>query len=98
MSEEQEPRDVTSQAASAPEKTANPPSHVAYSVRENGKGDSYFNRVGAAFPHKDGQGFNIDLEAFPTNGKVVLRTPRQRLEEQRAPNSQTEREDPDQSR
>jgi len=59
----------------------NGPSHEAFSVRE-GKGDkSYFNRVGVAFEHKDGKGFNIDLEAVPVNGRIVLRKPLDRLKD-----------------
>lgn len=71
----------------AAEKTAQAsarPSHVAYSVREASGGERYFNRVGAAFAHKDGQGFNLDLEAVPVNGRVVLRTPRERLDDMKA--------------
>jgi len=30
-------------------------------------------RVGAAFPHKDGKGFNAELRALPVSGKIVLR-------------------------
>lgn len=30
-------------------------------------------RVGVAFPHKDGQGFNLELRAVPTDGKLVIR-------------------------
>lgn len=57
------------------------PSHLAYSVREASDGRQFFNRVGAAFPHRDGQGFNLDLEAFPVGGRVVLRAPWERLDE-----------------
>ena len=28
-------------------------------------------KVGAAFPHKEGAGFNIELEALPVNGRLV---------------------------
>jgi len=28
-------------------------------------------KVGAAFPHKEGAGFNIQLKAFPVDGKLV---------------------------
>lgn len=48
------------------------PSFIAYHVRE-GKEKSYFTRVGAAWTHKDGNGFNIVLEAFPVDGKITLR-------------------------
>lgn len=59
------------------------PSHHAFSVRNNPdpQGKAFFNRVGSAFPHKDGKGFNVDLEAMPVNGKIVLRTPQERLKD-----------------
>lgn len=30
-------------------------------------------RVGVAFPHKDKKGFNVELKAVPTDGKLVIR-------------------------
>ena len=32
-------------------------------------------RIGAAFPHKEGPGFNIELKAFPRDGKLVVLPP-----------------------
>ena len=32
-----------------------------------------WHRVGTAFRHKDGQGYNIELHAIPVDGKIVLR-------------------------
>jgi hypothetical protein len=49
------------------------PTHRAYSViRREGQDDFWLN-VGLAFPHKDGAGFNIMLQAFPLDGKIVCR-------------------------
>ena len=49
------------------------PSHIAYQVRK-GKGDKgYFTRIGAAWPHKDGNGSNIQLDAVPLDGLITLR-------------------------
>jgi len=59
------------------------PSHIAFHVRGGEDAKAYFNRIGSAFPHKDGEGYNILLDALPVDGKVVLRTPQERLEEQR---------------
>lgn len=98
MSQDQGTPDKPPQNAGATEQPTKGPSHVAYGVRETEKGDSYFNRVGAAFPHKDGEGFNINLDAFPTNGKIVLRTPKERLQEQREPDHHQSRQDRDTSR
>lgn len=55
------------------------PSFIAYHVRENGEGKSYFNRVGSAFAHKDGKGFNLQLDSVPVDGRVTLRSPLERL-------------------
>lgn len=60
------------------------PSHYAYQVNEGQEGKSYFNKVGAAFEHKDGQGYNILLDSVPVDGRVTLRTPQERLQEMRA--------------
>ncbi len=59
------------------------PSHIAYHVRDGQDGKSFFNRVGSAFPHKDGEGFNVILDAVPVDGNVTLRTPKERVEEMR---------------
>lgn len=50
----------------------------ALSVRES-NGKSYFTKIGAAFPNKDGKGFSILLDAFPApvdgQFKIMLRVP-----------------------
>jgi hypothetical protein len=49
------------------------PTHRAYSViRREGQDDFWLN-LGLVFPHKDGNGFNIMLQAFPLDGKIVCR-------------------------
>jgi len=48
----------------------------AYSVREyeaNGEKKSDWTKVGVAFPHSDGKGYNVLLQAVPLDGKMVLR-------------------------
>jgi hypothetical protein len=49
------------------------PSHRAYSVIKRDGQDDYWLNLGLAFPHKDGGGLNIMLQAFPLDGKIVLR-------------------------
>lgn len=46
-----------------------------YTIIERPKQDDYWLNIGVAFPHDDGQGFNVILQALPLhgNGKVVLR-------------------------
>ena len=58
----------------------NPANHLfAYAVEEyetsNGKKAKSWTRIGAAFPHKDGPGFNIQLRCLPVNGRIVLLPP-----------------------
>jgi hypothetical protein len=50
----------------------NSPSHKAFAVE--GEGDkAFWTRVGSAWPHSDGKGWNITLSAVPVNGRIVLR-------------------------
>ena len=46
-----------------------------YSIIERQKQDDYWLNIGVAFPHEDGKGFNVMLQALPIhgNGKIVLR-------------------------
>ena len=49
------------------------PSHVAYQVRDREGGKSFWTRIGAAWAHADGNGFNIQLESVPLDGRITLR-------------------------
>lgn len=52
------------------------PSHIAYHVRElQGRKDkkAIWTRIGSAWPHHDGNGFNIQIEVVPLDGKITLR-------------------------
>lgn len=62
------------------------PSFIAYQVREGDDRKAFFNRVGAVFPHKDGKGHDVLLDALPVNGRVTLRTPQERLQDSRDDN------------
>lgn len=57
--------------------------YVAYAVKtipasppKTQKDESFWTPIGSAFAHKDGKGFNIELEALPVNGRIVLREPK----------------------
>ena len=52
----------------------NKPSLIAYTVSENGE-NSFFTRVGAAWPNKKG-GYQIRLQALPVSGEIVLLPPK----------------------
>ena len=48
------------------------PTHRIYLV--TGEGESAFwTAIGAAWPHKDGQGFSINCDAMPITGRIVMR-------------------------
>lgn len=70
-------RNSQSQVPAQPRaKSARPPSHNAYHVRElQGRKDkkAIWTRIGCAWPHHDGQGFNIQVEVVPLDGKITLR-------------------------
>ena len=53
--------------------TSKSPSHVVYQVRDREGAKGFFTRIGAAWPHKDGKGFNVQLDAMPLDGKLTLR-------------------------
>jgi hypothetical protein len=48
------------------------PSHGVFVVE--GEGDrAYWTKIGAAWPHQDGDGFNVTLSAVPLSGRIVIR-------------------------
>ena len=49
------------------------PSHIAYHVRNREGGEGFWTRIGSAWPHADGNGFNIQLETVPLDGRITLR-------------------------
>jgi hypothetical protein len=50
------------------------PTHRVYSVSKNGEEKAAWTEIGAAWPHKDGKGFNLTFTARPLEGaQVVLR-------------------------
>ena len=55
------------------DKQPSAPTHRAYSVIRREGQDDYWLNIGLAFPHKDGNGFNIVLQALPLDGKIVCR-------------------------
>jgi hypothetical protein len=61
--------------------TAAAPAHTylnVFTVEEfesNGKTAKRWTKIGAAFPHKEGSGFSIELRAFPIDGRLVVLPP-----------------------
>lgn len=52
------------------------PAFRAFTVVKREGADDFWLPIGAAFPHQDGEGFNLVLQALPIDGRVVLRTPK----------------------
>jgi hypothetical protein len=49
------------------------PTHIAYQIRKReGQAKGFWTRIGAAWPTKDGKGFNIQLDAVPLDGRITL--------------------------
>ena len=56
--------------------TSNAPSHNVYTVEDRGeKEEPFWLKIGAAWAHKDGKGFNVNLSALPPDNRLVLRVP-----------------------
>ncbi|SDJ50087.1 hypothetical protein SAMN04487993_103723 [Salipiger marinus] len=53
------------------------PALVAWHVRE-GKagGKAYWTRIGAAWPHQNGDGFTVQIDLTPLDGKIILLPPK----------------------
>ena len=49
------------------------PTHIVYQVRGEEGQKGFWTRMGAAWAHKDGKGFNIQLEGFPLDGRLTMR-------------------------
>lgn len=51
------------------------PAYRVYVVKGDGENARWV-EIGAAWPHQDGKGFAIDLDALPLEGRIVLREPK----------------------
>jgi hypothetical protein len=49
------------------------PTHVAYHVRDGKNDSSFWTRIGVAWTHQDGKGFNVQIEVMPLDGRISLR-------------------------
>jgi hypothetical protein len=62
----------TTTSATTPEPKT--PAFQAWHVTNKGD-DSFWTKVGAAWPHRDGKGLSLMLSVIPMNGQIVLRQP-----------------------
>ena len=49
------------------------PDFIAYNVKETKQGKPIFNNIGAAWQHIDQQGYDLQLDSMPVNGRITLR-------------------------
>lgn len=54
---------------------SNPPTHIAFHVRDTKDGKGFWTRIGSAWTHKDGKGFNVQIDVVPLDGRITLRVP-----------------------
>ncbi len=64
------------------------PAFRAYTVIKREGQDDFWQALGAAFPHQDGKGYNVVLQALPIPDrdgqcKIVLRPPKNDEDDQR---------------
>jgi hypothetical protein len=54
--------------------TSNRPTHRIYAVTKGRDDKTFWNSIGAAWAHKDGDGFNLRFDQFPVgDGEIVIR-------------------------
>lgn len=58
------------------------PTYRLYRVQGEGSA-AIWTPIGAAWPNKDGQGFNLSCDAVPLTGRIVMRFITERSEEGR---------------
>ena len=56
------------------------PSHIAYQVRDREGKKGFWTRIGSVWAHADGNGFNIQLECLPLDGRITLRVASEKKE------------------
>ena len=62
------------QPAQAHTREVRAPEFLAWHVTHKGE-QSYWNKVGAAWMHKDARGYTLQLDSLPVGGRIVLREP-----------------------
>ncbi len=74
-------RKITSRKNTQAQQKPNGPAFIAYTVIDRGEDqDGIWRAIGAAWTHRNGEGLNVQLEAFPVNGRLVLLPPREQEE------------------
>lgn len=68
------------------------PAYRVFTVVKREGQDDFWLAIGAAFAHQDGDGLNVVLQALPTDGRLVLRKPKE--DEPRSRHEERFRENP----
>jgi hypothetical protein len=55
---------------------SNGPKFYAYTVKDRAGKKPVWTKIGSAWSHAQGGGFNIELQALPMDGRIVLMPPR----------------------
>lgn len=53
--------------------TSKKPTLGAYHVRDGKGDDAFWTRIGSGWPHQDGNGFNIQIDNVPPDGRITVR-------------------------
>lgn len=53
----------------------NDPVLIAYSVKKTSGGKSIWTKIGAAYPHEQGAGLTVVLDAMPLGRRIILLEP-----------------------
>jgi hypothetical protein len=73
---QQKRRNTMTDTNTAQSTASKAPTHLVYHVREfdgrEGK-KSFWTRIGSAWAHADGKGFNVQIDVVPLDGRVTLR-------------------------
>ena len=57
--------------------TPNRPTHRVFAIKKISDDKNRWTEIGAAWPHRDGKGYNVKFDYFPLNGaEIVIREPR----------------------
>jgi hypothetical protein len=56
------------------------PTHIAYHVRDRKGAEAIWTRIGSAWAHADGKGFNLQMDVIPLDGRISLRVPAEKAE------------------
>lgn len=66
-------KEITMSNNTNSETASKAPSHIVYHVRDREGKKGFWTRIGSAWAHADGKGFNVQLEVVPLDGRISLR-------------------------